>query len=130
MIRPSTTGTMPLIAQILLMLQNGVQLCKQDSEICQTFYFFTYSIISNENIVKINSCKELAHSRSKKYILCPRQLQPAHNYCAVRVQWFSSVHTLCQIYKKNSANFLAKKLDSLYLSTKCTIIIKVSAYAL
>ena len=48
-------------------------------------------------IMKINSCKELAHRidhskpKNMQCILCPRRLQTTHDDCAVRVQWFSSV---------------------------------------
>ena len=48
-----------------------------------------------KNIVKIKSCKVLAHrmdhSKTKWYFLCNRQLRTPRDDCAVRVQRFSSV---------------------------------------
>ena len=56
----------------------------------------TLMIIASENtIIKINSCKELAHrmdhSKPKSYSVCPHQLQLIHDDCTVQVQWLSSV---------------------------------------
>ena len=54
------------------------------------------TIIANENIiVKINSCKELAHrmdqSKPKEYSVCPHRQQPTHDDCTILIQWFSSM---------------------------------------
>ena len=82
-------------------------------------------IIPNENIiVKINSCKQLAHrmdhSKPNYFIVCPRRLQRPRDDSAVGVQMFSSM-VIC-------IKYLLYNIKTLLLY-KNEIKVKLNAYA-